>query len=117
MSESIHNKRFIELEYVTLREEIKTAKANMFKLVVGGAAIIPADQSLATTCSIGTITLALPLIVIVLVLLFLTENHSMIRAGTYILLQMEPKLNNSIGCQSALYMFQFQRRSTTSNTK
>jgi hypothetical protein len=102
MSESIHNQRFIELEYVTLREEIKTAKTNMFKLIVGGAAAIPAAQSLANTYSIGTVTLALPLIVVVLVLLFLTENHSMMRAGTYILTQIEPKLNGSLGWETWL---------------
>lgn len=34
----------------------------------------------------------LPLVVVVLVLLFLTENHSMMRAGTYILEEIEPKI-------------------------
>lgn len=75
--------KFLEIQYTTLRKEIETSKANMFKLVVGGAAVIPTAQSLASTYSIGIITLALPLIVVVLVLLFLTENHSMMRAGTY----------------------------------
>ena len=75
MTGTIDPQRFLELQYSTLRKEIETAKSNMFKLVVGGAAVIPAAQSLANTYSIGAITLALPLIVVVLVLLFLTENR------------------------------------------
>lgn len=92
MEKSLSREKFIELEYVTLRKEIEISKANMFKLIVGGAAIVPAAQSLATTYDIGAITLALPLIVVVLVLMFLTENHSVMRAGTYILEQIEPRV-------------------------
>ena len=102
MNEIIGRQRFIELEYLTLRKEIETAKSNMFKLVVGGAAVIPAAQSFANTYSIGSITLALPLIVVVLVLLFLTENHSIMRAGTYILDQIEPNVEGATGWETWL---------------
>lgn len=102
MSGTIDRQRFLELEYVTLRKEIETAKSNLFKLVVGGAAVIPTAQSLANTYSIGAITLALPLIVVVLVLLFLTENHSMMRAGTYILEQIEPNVEGATGWETWL---------------
>ena len=102
MTGTIDHQRFLELQYSTLRKEIETAKSNMFKLVVGGAAVIPAAQSLANTYSIGAITLALPLIVVVLVLLFLTENHSIMRAGTYILEQIEPKAEGVIGWETWL---------------
>lgn len=98
----IDNGRFLELQYATLRKEIEASKANMFKLVVGGAAVIPAAQSLANTYSIGAITLALPLIVVVLVLLFLAENHSMMRAGTYILEQIEPNIEGVMGWETWL---------------
>lgn len=102
MNGSIDRLRFLELEYLTLRKEIETAKSNLFKLVVGGAAVIPTAQSLANTYSIGAITLALPLIVVVLVLLFLTENHSMMRAGTYILEQIEPNVEGVTGWETWL---------------
>ena len=94
--------KFLELEFMTLRKEIETAKSNMFKLVIGGAAIIPTAQSLASTYSIGVITLALPLIVVVLVLLFLTENHSVMRAGTYILKNIEPHYEQVMGWETWL---------------
>ena len=93
MAGSINREKFLEMEYATLRKEIEVSKQNMFKLVIGGAAVIPAAQSLATTFEIGIITITLPLIVVVLVLLFLAENHSMMRAGTYILEQIEPNID------------------------
>lgn len=94
--------KFIELQYTTLRKEIETSKTNMFQLIVGGAAVIPAAQSLANTYSIGIVTLALPLIVVVLVLLFLTENHSMMRAGAYILEHIEPHIPDVVGWETWL---------------
>ena len=97
MASKMDRDKFLELEYLTLRKEIENAKTNLFKLVIGGAAVIPAAQSLANSYAIGAITLALPLIVVVLVLLFLTENHSMMRAGTYILEQIEPSIDGGQG--------------------
>ena len=102
MSINIDHCRFLELQYATLRKEIEVSKSNMFKLVVGGGALIPTAQSLANTYSIGVITLALPLIVVVLVLLFLAENHAMMRAGTYILEQIEPNIEGVIGWETWL---------------
>ena len=94
--------RFIELQYDTLRKEIETSKSNMFKLIIGGSAVIPTAQSIAVTYSIGAITLALPLIVVVLVLLFLAENHAMMRAGTYILEEIESKIEGVKGWETWL---------------
>jgi hypothetical protein len=99
---TIDQSKFVELEYATLRKEIETSKANMFKLAVGGSAVIPAAQSVADSYSIGVITLALPLVVVVLVLLFLVENHSMMRAGTYILQEIEPKIDGVKGWETWL---------------
>jgi len=99
---TIDQSKFIELEYATLRKEIETSKANMFKLVVGGSAVIPAAQSVADSYSIGVITLALPLVVAVLVLLFLAENHAVMRAGTYILQEIEPKIDGMKGWETWL---------------
>ena len=70
--------------------------------MVGGAAVVPAAQSLASTYNIGAVTIALPLIVVVLVLLFLAENHSMMRAGTYILEQIEPSVIGDAGWETWL---------------
>jgi uncharacterized membrane protein len=102
MEKLVDREKFLELEYQTLRHEIEKSKENMFKLVVGGAAVVPAAQSLASTYNIGAITIALPLIVVVLVLLFLSENHSMMRAGTYILEIIEPSIEGDGGWETWL---------------
>lgn len=100
---AIDPNKFFELEYATLRKEIESSKANMFKLAVGGSAVIPAAQSLADSYSMGVITLALPLIVVVLVLLFLAENHAVMRAGTYILQEIETKVESVKGWETWLH--------------
>jgi hypothetical protein len=97
MSVNTDGQQFLEAQYLALRKEIENSKANMFKLVIGGAAVIPTAQSVANTYSIGALTLALPIIVVVLVLMFLAENHAMMRAGTYILEQIEPKVDGVTG--------------------
>jgi fucose permease len=99
---NLENQKFLELQYLTLREEIKNSKANMFRIVVGGAAVIPAAQSLANNFQIGAITLALPLIVVVLVLIFLTENHAMMRAGAYLLEHYEASRSDVVGWETWL---------------
>lgn len=93
---------FSLLEYETLRQEIATAKKNMFQLMVGGSAAIPAVQSLANTYNIGIVTLALPLILSVYILMFISENHAMMRAGQYILEKIEPIVQKGGGWETWL---------------
>lgn len=81
--------KFIELQYLALRKEIENSKENMFKLAIGGGAAVPAAQYVAQVYSIGTITMALPLVVVVLVLLFISENNAVMRAGSYVLQEIE----------------------------
>ena len=97
MHKNFKSNEFHLLEFESLRNEIATSKRNMFQLTVGGAAIIPAAQSVATNYAIGALTLALPMILLVLVLLFISENHAMMRAGQYILENIEPKFSENKG--------------------
>ena len=93
---------FTFLEYETLRQEIATSKKNMFQLIIGGSAAIPAAQSLANVYEVGVVTLALPLILSVYILIFISENHAMIRAGQYILERIEPKMSPEGGWETWL---------------
>ena len=97
-------KKFTELQYTTLRKEIEHSRSNMFKLVIGGSAVIPTAQHLADKFSIGIITLALPMVVVVLVLLFLSENHAIMRAGTYIKEEIECHIEGSVGGNVEAYV-------------
>lgn len=102
MNTKVDTKDFALLEYESLRAEIAVAKRNMFQLIMGGAAIVPAAQSLAISYSIGPVTLALPLVLLVLVLMFISENRAMMRAGQYILEKIEPQFSNNGGWESWL---------------
>lgn len=74
----------------------------MFRLVIGGGAVVPTAQYLANAYSIGTIMLVLPLIVVVMVMLFLSENHAMMRAGTYIKEEIETHVDGIRGWETWL---------------
>jgi len=82
--------RFLELQYSSLRREIEQCKSRLFQIAVGGAIVVPAAQYIADVHRIGSITLALPLLVVILVLLFLSENHAIMRCGSYLLQHVEP---------------------------
>ena len=84
--------KFNELQFLTLRKEIEETKGRLFLLTVGGAALVPAAKLFASTSSLEEITLLLPLLVCVLVLLFLSENNALMRAGSYILHHIERPL-------------------------
>lgn len=76
---------FQKLEYVTLREEIKETKARIFKLVSYGIIIVPGAQYLSIAFpNLEIIKLTIPILVIVLALLYLSENHALMRCGKYI---------------------------------
>lgn len=94
--------KFIELQYLALRKEIENSKQNMFRLAIGGGAAVPAAQYIAQAYSIGTITMALPLVVVVLVLLFLSENNAVMRAGSYILQEIESRYESVKGWETWL---------------
>jgi hypothetical protein len=78
--------RFSEWEYKALRKEIDRAESELFKLMTGGAAIVPLAQGLSASLErgLGFITLVLPLIIIVIVTQFIERNNSIMRCGQYI---------------------------------
>ena len=82
--------KFLELQYLTLRKEIEETKGRIFKIIVGGASVVPAAQFLAQTYDVGVIMLLLPFLVIIIILLFLAENNALMRCGRYIRLHIEP---------------------------
>ncbi len=83
---------FLEHQYTTLREEIKECKARIFKIAGFGIFVVPAVQFLSEFQNIGVVLLTLPLLVITIVLLFLAENHGMMRCGSFIKDVIEPNV-------------------------
>ena len=92
--------KFLELQYLTLRKEIEETKGRIFKIIVGGASVVPAAQFLAQTYDVGVIMLLLPFLVIIIILLFLAENNALMRCGRYIRLHIEPAIPEIMGWET-----------------
>ena len=89
--------QFLMEEYKTLREEIRETKARIFKLVGFGIFAVPVAHFVAQTYRLDVVILSLPLLVIVVALLYLSENHALMRCGCYIREHIEPKVEDTIG--------------------
>lgn len=88
---------FMKLQYQTLREEIKDAKARIFKLVGFGIVVVPASHSLSKVYNLEILMTFVPLLVIVVTLLYLSDNHAIMRCGLYIRLHVEKEFPDLIG--------------------
>lgn len=93
---------FTKEQYLTLRGEIREAKARMFWLLVLGSVLVPvagfaADQFQSTFSSVCT-----PFIVLVLMLAFVMEQNSIVRAGRYLKEHVEPHMEGMTTWESWL---------------
>jgi hypothetical protein len=87
---------FLQSEYVTLRDEIKEAKTRTYKTLIIGLTGVPAAHHFARTLQIDILLLALPVLVFVLGLMYLADNHTIMRCGRYIRCHIEPAINPSL---------------------
>lgn len=81
-------------EFTSLREEIKATKARIFWILMIGLIGVPVLAYLATLAEFY-VWLLLPFSVLLLIVVFLSEQGSMMRAGRYIREQIEGKGENA----------------------
>ncbi len=93
---------FLREQYITLRGEIKDTKDCTFKIAAIGLFILPAGQYVAKIMDAQFLLLFLPFLVISVALLYLSENHSLMRCGRYIRLHIESEIPNLIGWEKWL---------------
>jgi len=81
----------IKLEYQTLRKEIEDAKSRLFRIMTGGVLILPAAGVVAQMRpeASALVMLLLPLVISAFMYLFLAQSRTIMRAGTYIKLEIE----------------------------
>jgi hypothetical protein len=84
---------FMKQQYITLRDEIRAAKARMFVLMVLGSLVILVSGIVAQNVKLTYAEGSLPLIVLVLMMAFVMEQNSVIRAGRYLKEHVEPHLD------------------------
>lgn len=94
--------KFFELQYKSLRDEIKNAKTRGMQILVLGISIVPAAQLLAKTQEAPEIFFGLPLVIITFALVYLAENHTIMRCGFFLRHYMETEVENIKGWETWL---------------
>jgi hypothetical protein len=89
-------------QFQALRSEIDGAKARMFRIAVLGALGIPVLIYLAEKPDAGFLAPILPFAVLVLSMLFMHEQHSLMRCGRYMRERIEPLIEEGAGWEAWL---------------
>lgn len=89
--------QFLRCEYLTLREEIKEAKARIFKLAVLGIIGVPSVYAIASDRDFSILVVSLPPIICAVMFLYLSESLTVMRAGAYIKEEIEPNIKDENG--------------------
>ncbi len=94
--QAMSREEFMKQQYLTLRDEIRTSKARIFALLVIGTLLIPAVGYFARE-SVGMYASAsMPFVIIIMMIAFLMEQNSIIRAGRYLKLHVEPHIDGIV---------------------
>jgi len=80
---------FLKEQFTTLRKEIEQTKSRIFKIMAFGLTIVPAAHFVAREQHVEALLYVSPLLVIVVALLYLSENHALMRCGRYIRYEIE----------------------------
>lgn len=92
-----------ELEqYKTLREEIRETKARIFYISGVALFVVPGGQYVARAMDAPLVVAVLPLLVLCIAFLYLSENHSLMRCGRYIRIQIEAPIPDFMGWEEWL---------------
>ena len=94
--------KYQELVFLTLRKEIEDSLDRAFKIMVGGATLIPAVVGIVAFYSATPILMTLPMVVVVTALLYLFQWNSIMRCGRYIRLKIERDIMGDDGWEAWL---------------
>jgi hypothetical protein len=94
--------RFLELQFHTLRHEIEHCLDRAFKIMIGGATLIPVLVGALAHYSATPILIALPMVIVVMALLYLNQWNSIMRCGRYIRVKIERDIMGADGWEAWL---------------
>jgi hypothetical protein len=93
---------FLRLEYEALRAEILATQRRNHQTLAFGILGVPAVNYLADKFDLPVLRLTLPLMVIVIALMYVADNHSIIRCGAYIREHIEKHVPDIVGWENWL---------------
>lgn len=85
-------KEFLMVQYEALRQEILATQRRNLQTLGFGALSIPAAGFLAETKNVPALWLTVPVLILGIALLYLADNHGIIRCGAYIKEHIEKPL-------------------------
>ena len=93
---------FIKEQYHALRQEIDHTKGRLFRTVWLGVVVVPVLTYLAELPDGRFVGPVIPFVVLVLSMLFLSEQHALMRCGRYIRERIEPLIEEGAGWEAWL---------------
>jgi hypothetical protein len=88
---------FLREQFITLRREIEESKSRIYRTMGFGIVMVPAANFVGQKYGVEVLILSLPLLVVVVPLMYLSDNHAMMRCGRYIRLHIEPHFPDVVG--------------------
>jgi hypothetical protein len=99
---SVASRDFALQQFLTLREEIRETKDRLFKVMTFGIIGVPAANYLARTFNVPGLLLILPGLVLIIALMYLAENHGLMRCGRFIREEVETRYPDVVGWEGWL---------------
>lgn len=93
---------FFISQYQSLREEIKDTKARAYRSLTIGFAILPGAEALGAKLQESMFITVVPALIIVFAMLFLSQNHEIMRCGRFIRTCIEPRVQAVPGWETYL---------------
>ena len=98
----MQKEEFLKIQLTSLRDEIRDTKGRIFKTLGFGLSVVPAAHFLAQAYEVDILLITIPILVKVVALLYLSENHALMRCGRYIRLCIEPHVPEVLGWEKWL---------------
>ena len=96
MTTQIEISKFMELQYLSLREEIKENKSRKFKMLLSALLFFPTMHTVLLKYQKASILMMIiPFFVIAFVMLYVKQLNSIMRCGSYIRFYIENKINEN----------------------
>ena len=87
-------------QFQALRAEIDATRSRLFRIVCLGVVVVPVLMYLAEKAEVEFVAAIVPFVVLVLNVLFVSEEHSLMRCGRYMRERIEPLIDNRRGTTS-----------------
>lgn len=93
---------FFKIQYQSLREEIKETKNRAYRTLTIGFAILPGAELLGDKIKQTAFIAVIPILIITFAMIFLSQNHEIMRCGRFIRICIEPRFKSEPGWETYL---------------